>query len=287
MQQRDLPKTYNPYTPAELQAFAPDSRGLSFCAAPGSSASSGSSYRAERLPEARADLRRHQPRYPARLGRLHDTLIRPRLTWTAASPTRASSSATRCCSASRSDRRAGRRACRPCRAATVWPAALLLRHDGLGGGRALQRAIFPAPTKASIEALVADLMAAYHARIEHLDWMGPETRAEALHKLDTYVIKVGYPDKQRDYSQRRRPRRRPGRQRAARRRGGLAVPRRPERRPVDIGDWSMTPQTNDAYNGSLRDIVFPAGDPAAADLRHQRRPGRQLRQPSAPSSATS
>ena len=36
--------------------------------------------------------------------------------------------------------------------------------------------------------------------IEHLDWMGPATRAEALKKLDTYTIKVGYPDKPRDYS---------------------------------------------------------------------------------------
>jgi putative endopeptidase len=43
-------------------------------------------------------------------------------------------------------------------------------------------------------------MTAYHKRIEHLDWMGPTTRAEALKKLDTYVVKVGYPDNPRDYS---------------------------------------------------------------------------------------
>ena len=47
---------------------------------------------------------------------------------------------------------------------------------------------------------MTNLKAAYRARIEHLDWMGDATRAEALKKLDTYVIKVGYPDRPRDYS---------------------------------------------------------------------------------------
>ena len=59
---------------------------------------------------------------------------------------------------------------------------------------------FPAETKAKVEALVANLTAAFHARIEHLDWMSPETKAEALKKLDSYIVKVGYPNKPRDYS---------------------------------------------------------------------------------------
>src|SRR6185295_7805104 len=92
-----------------------------------------------------------------------------------------------------------------------------------------------------------------------LDWMGPETKKKALEKLDTYTIKVGYPDERRDYSHVEildddlvGNARRAG---AADwefyvgRLGG----------PVDKADWGMTPQTNDAYNGSLRDIVFPAG----------------------------
>jgi putative endopeptidase len=88
--------------------------------------------------------------------------------------------------------------------------------------------------------------------------MGPATRAEALRKLDTYIVKVGYPDKPRDYSKvvvrdddivgnvRR----------AAAADWAYYVDR--SDRPVDTSDWSMTPQTVDAYNGSLRDIVFPA-----------------------------
>jgi len=58
---------------------------------------------------------------------------------------------------------------------------------------------FPPATKAAIQALVTELIAAYRARIEHLEWMGPATRAEALRKLDTYVVKVGYPDHPRSY----------------------------------------------------------------------------------------
>ena len=117
---------------------------------------------------------------------------------------------------------------------------------------------FPAKAKSQIEELVGNLKAAYRARLEHLDWMGPETRAEALKKLDTYTIKVGYPDHPRDYSglvitddDLLGDVRRAGANDWAFHVGRL-------NRPVDRTDWLMTPQTIDAYNGTLRDIVFPA-----------------------------
>jgi putative endopeptidase len=119
---------------------------------------------------------------------------------------------------------------------------------------------FPPETKAKVTALVANLKAAFRGRIETLDWMGPATRAEALKKLDTYTIKVGYPDKpQRDYSGLviRRDDLLGNVRRAAAADWAFRVRRSDG--PVDRGEWSMTPQTNDAYNGSLRDIVFPAG----------------------------
>jgi putative endopeptidase len=117
---------------------------------------------------------------------------------------------------------------------------------------------FPPAAKAKIEELVANVKAAFHARIEKLDWMSPATRTEALKKLDTYVIKVGYPDHTRDYSNLRvRDDDVIGDVRAAARQSyDFYVGR--IYGPVDRDDWSMTPQTNDAYNGSLRDIVFPA-----------------------------
>ena len=118
---------------------------------------------------------------------------------------------------------------------------------------------FPAADKVKIEALVANLKMAFHGRIERLEWMGPATKAEALKKLDTYIIKVGYPDKQRDYSHVviRRDDLLGDVRRAAAAEWTFQLGRSDG--AVDRGDWSMTPQTNDAYNGSLRDIVFPAG----------------------------
>lgn len=138
------------------------------------------------------------------------------------------------------------------------------RYDRFGNigwavGQLYTAKYFPPNAKAKIEELVANLKVAMHARIEALDWMGPATKAEALKKLDTYKIKVGYPDQQRDYSKvETRDDDLIGNVRRAgsadwafyvNRLGG----------PVDRLDWGMTPQTNDAYNGSLRDIVFPAG----------------------------
>ncbi len=118
---------------------------------------------------------------------------------------------------------------------------------------------FPPQSKAKIEELVVNLKAAYHARIEKLDWMSAPTKAEALKKLETYTIKVGYPDHQRDYSNVviRDDDLIGNVKRAAAADWGFFVGRL--NGPVDRLDWGMTPQTNDAYNGSLRDIVFPAG----------------------------
>jgi putative endopeptidase len=118
---------------------------------------------------------------------------------------------------------------------------------------------FPPASKAKIEQLVANLKTAYHARIEKLDWMSSPTKQEALRKLDTYTIKVGYPDHPRDYSQVvvRSDDLIGNVARAASADWAFYVDRL--NGPVDRSDWSMTPQTNDAYNGSLRDIVFPAG----------------------------
>jgi putative endopeptidase len=129
---------------------------------------------------------------------------------------------------------------------------------GWGVGQLYAGKYFPPDAKAKIQELIRHLLAAYRARLEKLDWMSPATRAEALKKLDTYTIKVGYPDHPRGYStltisdidlvgdvQR-----------AAAADWAFLIAR--YHGAVDRTDWAMTPQTNDAYNGSLRDIVFPA-----------------------------
>ncbi len=130
---------------------------------------------------------------------------------------------------------------------------------GFGVGQLYTAKYFPPDAKAKIQDLVANLKSAYRARIEKLDWMGADTKKEALKKLDTYTIKVGYPDHARDYAKlvihgddlignvKR----------CAQLDWDFYTGRFSG--PVDRIDWNMTPQTNDAYNGSLRDIVFPAG----------------------------
>jgi putative endopeptidase len=131
---------------------------------------------------------------------------------------------------------------------------------------------FTPQTKAKAQQMVAELMAAFRVRLENVDWLAPATKQEALKKLETYTVKVGYPDHPRDYSA------------VVIRRDDLVGDVRCAAEadwdfyvgrsdgPVDRTDWAMTPQTVDAYNGSLRDIVFPAGilqpplfDPAADD----------------------
>jgi putative endopeptidase len=118
---------------------------------------------------------------------------------------------------------------------------------------------FPPEAKAKIESLVANIKAAYRARLEKLDWMSEATRIEALRKLDTYVIKVGYPDHPRNYDkvEIRADDLVGNVRRAAEADWAFQAGRLND--PVDKSVWLMTPQTNDAYNGSLRDIVFPAG----------------------------
>ena len=118
---------------------------------------------------------------------------------------------------------------------------------------------FPAATKVAMQGLTDNLMKAFANRIQALDWMSPATKAEALKKLTTYQIKVGFPDKQRDYSAiviRRDDVLGNVRRLAA---ANWAYYANRSKGAVDKADWLMTPQTNNAYNGSLRDIVFPAG----------------------------
>ncbi|MGZ8363294.1 MAG: M13-type metalloendopeptidase, partial [Caulobacteraceae bacterium] len=127
-----------------------------------------------------------------------------------------------------------------------------------GVGELYTARYFPPASKAKVDATVKNLQAALRVRIQGLDWMSAPTKAEALKKLDAITVKIGYPDTPRDYSS------------LVVRRDDLAgnVLRAAELDwafyshrlggPVDRSEWTMTPQMNNAYNGSFNDIAFPA-----------------------------
>jgi len=118
---------------------------------------------------------------------------------------------------------------------------------------------FPPQSKARMEALVAQLMAALHARIKRLTWMTPETKAKALEKLALFNVKIGYPKVWRDYSTLAID---PDDLLGDIRRSNAfkwayAVGRL--RQPVDPEEWFTMPQVVNAYYSATRaEIVFPA-----------------------------
>ena len=140
-------------------------------------------------------------------------------------------------------------------------------------GQMYVQVAFPAESKAKMEALVANLGTALKARIEHLEWMGEDTKAKALAKQAAFTPKIGYPDKWREWA-------------------GLETSRDSYignvlaaqefnyrwnlskiGQPVDKSEWGMPPQMVNAYYNPLQnEIVFPAAilqppffDPSASD----------------------
>ena len=142
-----------------------------------------------------------------------------------------------------------------------WKRAVSLEDAVMGEalGRVYVAKYFSPEAKAKIRQLVETLRDALGERIEKLDWMSPETKAKALAKLRAMTVKVGYPDKWRDYS---RLEIRAGDLYGDVERANAFEWRRKVARlnqPVDRAEWGMTPQTINAYyNPSGNEIVFPA-----------------------------
>lgn len=120
---------------------------------------------------------------------------------------------------------------------------------------------FPEASKKRMLELVHNLQTALAQRIDEATWMGAETKAQAKDKLANFIIKIGYPDKWKDYA---------GLevvdslslyanlQRIARWATDDAIQRHVNK-PTDKSEWGMTPQTVNAYyNPSTNEICFPA-----------------------------
>jgi putative endopeptidase len=142
-----------------------------------------------------------------------------------------------------------------------WKRVLDAQEGAMGMvlGRIFVQEYFPATTKQRYVNLVEAIRSAYRDRIEQLDWMTAATKAKAQIKLAAMTAKVGYPDKWKDYST-------------------LVVGTNSyvenlmnasrwhyqdmlakHGRPVDRTEWSMTPQTYNAYyKAENNEIVLPA-----------------------------
>ncbi|WP_395633972.1 M13 family metallopeptidase [Flavobacterium sp.] len=130
-------------------------------------------------------------------------------------------------------------------------------------GKLYVEKMFPAEAKTKAANMIKNVIKAYEIRINNLTWMSPQTKLSAIEKLNKMTIKIGYPDKWKDYS-------------------ALAI-QSPEEggtyfdnamnianwsfkknvekmgKPVDKTEWGMSPQTVNAYfNPSNNEIVFPA-----------------------------
>ena len=142
-----------------------------------------------------------------------------------------------------------------------WKRGTSVVADNLGEavGKLYVEAYFPPESKAKMESLVGDLKVALKARLEKLDWMTPETKAKALAKLAAFNVKIGYPDKWRDYNGLvMKPTDLYGNvERSAAFEWAFQVHKL--KGPVDRQEWGMTPQTVNAYyDPTMNEIVFPA-----------------------------
>ncbi len=142
-----------------------------------------------------------------------------------------------------------------------WKRAISATNGALGEvvGHLYVDKYFPPESKAKVEAMVQDLIAAFDKRIDNLAWMAPSTKASAKAKLKTLYVGVGYPEKWRDYSALDiEPDDAVGNQMRAElfqykfETGKLGG-------PVDHHQWSMTPQEVNAVNMPLQNALnFPA-----------------------------
>lgn len=148
---------------------------------------------------------------------------------------------------------------------------------GEGIGKLYVEKYFPESSKTYMEGLVENLRNALGKHIIHLPWMSDDTKVQALKKLNAITVKIGYPDKWKDYSKLNVD---PALSywENIHNANLWAQERYLEKwgKPVDRTEWGMTPQTINAYYNPLNnEIVFPAGilqapfyDPQSSDAEN-------------------
>lgn len=142
-----------------------------------------------------------------------------------------------------------------------WKRGVSLVNSVMGEavGKEYVKRHFPPAYKEKMQQLVDDLLAAYKVSIQNLDWLTEQTKDKALEKLASFVTKIGYPEKWRDYTELKisqndllgniRNAATFGWERDLEKLG----------KPIDRAEWHMFPQTVNAYyNPVANEIVFPA-----------------------------
>ncbi|MDH5367965.1 MAG: M13 family metallopeptidase [Cyclobacteriaceae bacterium] len=142
----------------------------------------------------------------------------------------------------------------------LWRRGVSVVNDYLGElvGKVYVDRHFPPEAKAKVDTIVTKIIQTYEMRIKKLDWMGEETKMAALDKLSKFTTKIGYPNKWNTYNieivpdniyENIRQLKFEARKKLIAKVGN----------PVDKEEWSMTPQTVDAYyDPSKNEIVFSA-----------------------------
>ncbi|HUP66787.1 MAG TPA: M13 family metallopeptidase [Sphingomicrobium sp.] len=139
--------------------------------------------------------------------------------------------------------------------------ALTALNANLGDamGKAYVDKYFPASAKTEVQQMVANIKAAFAAKVKALDWMAPSTKAEALKKVENIEVGVGYPDTWRDYGSLQLGTSAYANQVAAQKAEYAhqlgKIGKAPDRK-----EWWMTPQTVNAVNLPVQNALnFPAG----------------------------
>jgi putative endopeptidase len=126
-------------------------------------------------------------------------------------------------------------------------------------GKIYVKKYFPPQAKAEMIDLVNNLKEAFYQRVEKLDWMSTETKAKAIEKLNAFGVKIGYPDKWRKYEGLNITSKSYLDNILAAKRVDVRFNMNKIDKPVDPTEWSMNPQTVNAYYHPLKnEIVFPA-----------------------------
>jgi putative endopeptidase len=142
-----------------------------------------------------------------------------------------------------------------------WKRVLEAQEDALGDamGQLFVKEYFPAKTKKRYDNLVEQIVISYREHIQKLDWMTDSTKAKAIRKLNAITRKVGYPEKWKDYSRMNISRESFCKNVIESNQWRFNHEAEKLNKPVDRTEWSMTPQTYNAYyNSSNNEIVLPA-----------------------------